>query len=87
MDKEQREIIEKALKELSEEELKLLNYFNEGENRNTIKAKYGITLYFNDDRVMKLLDIFEVYDRIDLVMKYREYLKECENEGKTDSDR
>ena len=78
---ENKKITDKTIKSLTEEEFLLLKYFNEGENRTSIKEKYGITLYTNDLRVMSLYDKFNVYDRIDLVKKYRLYL-ERKNETK-----
>ena len=71
-----------TIESLTDEELMLLKYFNDGENRTSIKQKYGITLYTNDTRVMSLFDKFGVYDRIDLIKKYRLYLEE--KSGKTE---
>ncbi len=74
-------ITDETIKSLTKEELTLLKYFNEGENRTSIKKKYGITLYTNDPRVMSLFYKFDVYDRIELIKKYRLYLEE--KSGKT----
>lgn len=78
---ENKKITDKTIKSLTEEEFLLLKYFNEGESYKNIKEKYGIKLFTNDLRVMSLYDKFNVYDRIDLVKKYRLYL-ERKNETK-----
>ena len=78
---ENKKITDETIKSLTEEEFLLLKYFNEGESYKNIKEKYGITLYTNDPRVLSLYDKFDVYDRIDLVKKYRLYL-ERKNETK-----
>lgn len=73
---ENKKITDETIKSLTEEEFLLLKYFNEGESYKNIKEKYGITLYTNDPRVLSLYDKFDVYDRIDLIKKYRLYLEE-----------